>query len=75
MLPDRSLLIRQNFLENAKIKNVKCDILDDFQTMCTYQINYQTVLPDRSLFIGQKSVENAKIQKFKWDISSNLQTM
>ena len=34
VLPDRSLLIRQKLVENAKIKNFKCDILSNFQTMC-----------------------------------------
>ena len=34
MLPDRSILIVQNFVENAKIEKFKCDILDDFQTLC-----------------------------------------
>ena len=30
VLPDRSLLIGQKLLENAKIENEKCDILSDF---------------------------------------------
>ena len=34
MLPDRSVLIGQKLVENAKIKNYKCDILSNFQTMC-----------------------------------------
>ena len=34
MLPDWSLLIGQKLVENAKIKNFKCDILSYFQTMC-----------------------------------------
>ena len=29
MLPDRSLLIGQKLVENAKIEKCKCDILDD----------------------------------------------
>ena len=33
MLPDRSLIIGQKLVENAKIQNFKCDILSNFQTM------------------------------------------
>ena len=33
MLPDRSLLIGQKLLKNAKIQRIKCDILSNFQTM------------------------------------------
>ena len=32
-LPDRSVLIGQKLVENAKIEKFKCDILSDFQTM------------------------------------------
>ena len=32
MLPDRSLLIGQKLMENAKIENLKCDFLVEFQT-------------------------------------------
>ena len=34
VLPDRSLLIGQKLVENAKVKKFKCDILSDFQTLC-----------------------------------------
>ena len=35
VLPDRSVLIGQKLVENAKIeKKFKCDILSNFQTMC-----------------------------------------
>ena len=34
-LPDRSVLIGQKLVENAKIKKFKCDTLGDFQTLCT----------------------------------------
>ena len=35
VLPDRSVLIGQKLVGNAKIeKKIKCDILGDFQTMC-----------------------------------------
>ena len=35
VLPDRSILISQKFMENAKIEKLKCDIFSDFQTMWT----------------------------------------
>ena len=31
---DRSVLIGQKLVENAKIRKFKCDILSNFQTMC-----------------------------------------
>ena len=34
MLPDRSVLIGQKLVENAKIEKFKCDIFSNFQTMC-----------------------------------------
>ena len=33
LLPDRSVLIGQNLVENDKIQEFKCDILSDFQSM------------------------------------------
>ena len=33
VLPDRSLLIGQKLVGNAKIENFKCDIFGDFQTL------------------------------------------
>ena len=39
MLPDRSVLIGQKLVENANIKKFKCDILSDFQTMCSSKID------------------------------------
>ena len=40
-LPDRSVLIGQKLIENAKIQKFKCDILGDFQTLwcCLYEID------------------------------------
>ena len=35
VLPDRSVLKGQKLVENAKIEKLKCDILSNFQTMCT----------------------------------------
>ena len=34
VLPDRSVFIRQELVENDKIQKFKCDILSNFQTMC-----------------------------------------
>ena len=36
VLPDRSVLIGQKLVENAKIQKFKYDILSNFQTMCTH---------------------------------------
>ena len=35
VLPDMSVLIGQKLMENDKIQKFKCDILSNFQTMCT----------------------------------------
>ena len=35
MLPDRSVLRGQKVVEIVKIERFKCDILNDFQTLCT----------------------------------------
>ena len=34
VLPDRSVLLGQRLVKNAKIEKFKCDILGDFQTLC-----------------------------------------
>ena len=34
VLPDRSVLIGQKLVDNAKIHKFKCDILSNFQTVC-----------------------------------------
>ena len=65
MLPDRSILIGENLVDNVKIENPKYDIFGDFQTLWV-----QTMFLDRSISIGQKLVENAKR-----DIFSNFQTI
>ena len=36
VLPDRSILIGQKIGGNVKIKNLKCDIFEDFQTLWRY---------------------------------------
>ena len=46
MLSDRSVLIGQKLMENAKIEKLKCDILGDFQTLCTVH-NSDLVLTSR----------------------------
>ena len=33
-LPDRSVLLGQKLVENAKMPKFKCDFLGDFQTLC-----------------------------------------
>ena len=33
VLPDRSILLAQKWVENVKIEKFKCDILGDFQTL------------------------------------------
>ena len=33
VLPDRSVLVGQKLVENAKIQKFNCDILSNFQTM------------------------------------------
>ena len=38
VLPDRSILIGQKWLEKAKIEKFKCDILGDFQTLCSWSL-------------------------------------
>jgi len=42
VLPDRSLLIGQKLVENAKIWKFKCDILGDFQTLCISTLVHKT---------------------------------
>ena len=85
MLPDRSLLIDQKLMENAKIahnydilsgqkfiKNAKNVNLANFWKP---EACGQIVLPDRSLLIGQKLVGNAKIEKLKWDTLGDFRTL
>ena len=36
VLPDKSVLIGQELVENAKTQKFKCDILSNFQTMQVY---------------------------------------
>ena len=47
VLPDRSILIGQNLVGNAKIKKFKCDILSNFQTMWLrshFIVDFQTTI-------------------------------
>ena len=54
MLPDKSVLIGQKLVENAKIQKFKCDILSNFQTMCilvkTENIRIVRIYFDISIF-------------------------
>ena len=34
MIPDNSISKRQKIVKNAKLKQLKCDILGNFQTLC-----------------------------------------
>ena len=34
VLPDRSILIGQKLVKNAKMESFKCDVFGDFQTLC-----------------------------------------
>ena len=44
MLPDRSLLIRQKLVENAKIVKFKCDIFELFSNILTCEKMYEVFL-------------------------------
>ena len=44
MLPDRSVLIGQNLVENAKIQKFKCDILSNFQTIWSWEKLWKILL-------------------------------
>ena len=48
VLPDRSLLIRQKLVENAKIENLKWDILADF-TQCAFSLYNITKLASKKV--------------------------
>ena len=41
MLPEKSVLVGQKLVENAKIQKFKCDILSNFQTICRGEIRSQ----------------------------------
>ena len=53
VLPDRSLLIGQKFMGNAKIGKFDCDILGDFQPLWVYK--------------PHQSENNSKIDTFWWE--------
>ena len=50
VLPDKPLLKEQKSIKNAKIEKFKCDILGDFQTLCSSPLleltrgGHQTIL-------------------------------
>ena len=64
MLPDRSVLIGQKLVENAKNGPL-------WRVFENLKLCGQTVLPDRSVLIGQKLVEHSKIQMRHFDQFSN----
>ena len=81
VLPDRSVLIGQKSMENAKIKKFKWDILDDFQTMCegSYLIVFDLGLSSSSLKKKMKIVTgsikskfHSAFQKWKIDLSHEI---
>ena len=43
VLPDRSLLIRQKLVENAKIVKFKCNIFESFSNMCNEMRSFWTI--------------------------------
>ena len=47
-LPDRSVLIGQKLVKNAKIENLKCDILGDLQTLFVFVGCHVTMLTSQS---------------------------
>ena len=65
VLPDRSLFIEQKLMENAKIKNFKCDIFTDFQTMCS-----QCMKINKKSHLNFRLAKQNKIVNF-WRENSN----
>ena len=55
MLPDRSVLIGQRLVENAKIQKFKCDILSNFQTLFSFMIKAGRI-NKLLLFVGEKVI-------------------
>ena len=53
MLPDRSILIRQKLVENAKIQKFKCNILSHFQTIFSSEQVLEMVT--RLAFLGSEN--------------------
>ena len=51
VLPDRSILIGQKLVENAKNSKFKCDILGDFQTFSRIFCTFYVIFTHRSLDI------------------------
>ena len=63
VLPDRSVLIGQKLVENAKIK--KCDILSNFQTLCAWgKIDNEFLFCNEEILIrSANSSQRWKMQK------------
>ena len=58
-LPDRSTLIGQKLVENAKVQKFKCDILGDFQTLCNIFNS-----PGNCVWISEKSMCSRLVNEF-----------
>ena len=50
VIPDRSVFIEQKLMENAKIENIKWDILANFQTMWGPLSSWQEIRDQSHLF-------------------------
>ena len=57
-LPDKSILIGQKMVENAKIEKLKGDIFEDFQTLCYLSLFHFFEAP---LFSLQKTTQCLKM--------------
>ena len=72
VLPDRSILIGQKLVENAKIEQFQCDILGDIQTLCisTYP---------KVHILSKNQCENSKIlpigQKLEFWLSVDIKSL
>ena len=70
VLLDRSLLIEQKLVKNAKIEKFKCDILGDFQTICSvlthhFAINSQIYLGIRMIKRNENVGKEVKVIFFE----------
>ena len=55
MLPDKSVLMGQKLVESAKIQIFKCDILSNFQTICS-PLFFSQIMYEKSWIIPIKKV-------------------
>ena len=59
VIPDRSILIGQKMVEIAKIPKFKCDILSNFQTLCTNSNGILNIIKNEFL---SKKIHKRKIK-------------